>query len=568
MQRIKNFYKVITSILLSVLFLFIIAFSSCSITIDGRTYFNLSNIEYETFDDTKLVDTLDAAEALSKKLATMTEEDANGATGIAQTTLFISFLNTLTSELNSFANAFVIARITYFKDAADMEMANTYSSLLEKYTSYYNRYLSILGNIVDSPFGTLLSKEDIDFINKKAALSNNEQFVAKQKELNQLANEYIRAYNGKAYNTYTQADALDVAARLIQFAKVANESIAETSYTSYAEYAYAEVFERGFSPQQASVMTSYVKEYLSDLYYMLPNINEQEELIALSSINTKIDRAYSAKKQTVNLLFKDKIKEYANEIGGTMPKAFDYLNACELYQVGDKATSYNGAHTSMLPLYNSPYIYAKLKNNYSDLTTFIHEFGHFNAYYADAPNTSNYDIAEIHSQGNEFLFMDVYEKMGGSTLKKGMLKASLKSNIVYALNMGCLMDELQQYVYENADTLTPQDVCNKQNQLLEEYSLTAKVIGDPSFRYFWAAIPHTFEDPFYYISYAASLIPALELFELSESGHRADAIAAYNYIVSSDEKDYDALFRGAGLGGPFSEAVYPNIRDTLLLRTV
>ena len=184
--------------------------------------------------------------------------------------------------------------------------------------------------------------------------------------------------------------------------------------------------------------------------------------------------------------------------------------------------------------------------------------------YSTPDNTNNYDIAEIHSQGNEFLFMDAYNKIGGAALKTGMLKASLKSNIVYALNMGCLMDELQQYVYANADTLTPQDVCDKQEQLLVEYSLTAKVAEDPSFKYFWAAIPHTFEDPFYYISYAASLIPALELFELSESGKRAEAIKAYNYIVSSDEQDYDALFRGAGLGGPFSAEAYPSIRDAIL----
>ena len=563
MQRIKYFYKVITSILLSVLFLFIIAFSSCSLIIDGHTYFNLSKVQYEAVDDTKLNDTLTAAEALSKKIAVLGVEDLNSTNGVAQAALFLSFLSTLSEELNNYASSFVIARLIYFKDTSNAEMANTYATLMEKYSDYYNRYISILGNIVDSPFGSQLSEKDVNYIKKQSALSNNELFVSKQKQMTQLSNEYIALYNTRSYKGYTQDEVLDIAGRLIQLAKVANESIAETSYSSYAEYAYDVNFERGFSPQQASIMSNYVKEYLSPLYSRMSDFTV-EELTALSSLGTKIVTAYSTKQQTINLLFKDEIKEYANEMGGTMPKAFDYLNACELYQVGDKPTSHTGGHTAIIPSYNAPYIYLALKNSYSDMISFVHEFGHFNAIYADSPNTNNYDIAEIHSQGNEFLFMDAYNKIGGAALKKGMLKASLKSNIVYALNMGCLMDELQQYVYANADTLTPQDVCDKQEQLLVEYSLTAKVAEDPSFKYFWAAIPHTFEDPFYYISYAASLIPALELFELSESGKRAEAIKAYNYIVSSDEQDYDALFRGAGLGGPFSAEAYPSIRDAIL----
>lgn len=79
----------------------------------------------------------------------------------------------------------------------------------------------------------------------------------------------------------------------------------------------------------------------------------------------------------------------------------------------------------------------------------------------------------------------------------------------------------------------------------------------------WVLITHTFSMPLYYISYAASLIPALEIFEISLTD-RTLAIDIYNSFVEKGTKDtFLNTVKAAGLGSPFQEETISKIAESI-----
>lgn len=81
-----------------------------------------------------------------------------------------------------------------------------------------------------------------------------------------------------------------------------------------------------------------------------------------------------------------------------------------------------------------------------------------------------------------------------------------------SLIMGCMEDEFQQRIYERAEPWTPQELHDLYSQLQQEYGIDALYLV---FEGEWVTIRHTFESPFYYISYAVSQVPALCLWQES-----------------------------------------------------
>ena len=80
----------------------------------------------------------------------------------------------------------------------------------------------------------------------------------------------------------------------------------------------------------------------------------------------------------------------------------------------------------------------------------------------------------------------------------------------------------------------------------------------------WALISHTFQTPLYYISYAVSMVPALELYELSQEDP-AGARSAYFNILKRAPSD-QAAGRSAeqnGLSSVFAEATMKKIAALL-----
>ena len=181
-----------------------------------------------------------------------------------------------------------------------------------------------------------------------------------------------------------------------------------------------------------------------------------------------------------------------------------------------------------------PFIFMQWDNSFDNCSTITHEFGHFSHYYLNPHygwNRSDpLDIDEIDSQGLELLMLKNYDYFYGSR-KADSLQGSQLLEAIYIIISGCMEDEFQQTIYDSPD-MTLDEINQLYGRLAEEYGLAElfDYLGNE-----WVAIPHTFQSPLYYFSYAASMIVAVELWEL-EQENDSRAQDAYLTIQNRPEE--------------------------------
>ena len=247
-----------------------------------------------------------------------------------------------------------------------------------------------------------------------------------------------------------------------------------------------------------------------------------------------------------------------------MVEALQYLIDYELSVITDSESSKYGAFTTFFSNYDVPFIFIHEGNGYEDVFTFIHEFGHFYSNYLGGSDVARYaslDVKEIDSQANELLFLPKMKDLYPRTTYNGILKYKLYDYMSTLID-GCLYDEFQQYVYTH-------DIADV-DELNEAYLKISKTYGKGEdyyvidTRYVWVDVMHNFEAPMYYISYATSLVPALEIFQISLD-NRARAIDVYNSIASADPKlTFEETLAENGLNSPFEEQTIIDIVNAIV----
>jgi len=76
-------------------------------------------------------------------------------------------------------------------------------------------------------------------------------------------------------------------------------------------------------------------------------------------------------------------------------------------------------------------------------------------------------------------------------------------------------------------------------------------------------ISHTFQTPMYYISYAASMVPALELFELAQSDLEGAKNAYFRIIMRESYESLGDVLAQNGLAPVFAEDTIARIAQIL-----
>ena len=156
--------------------------------------------------------------------------------------------------------------------------------------------------------------------------------------------------------------------------------------------------------------------------------------------------------------------------------------------------------------------------------------------------------------------METYDELFGP-LADAARGARLLS-VLQSIISGCIEDEFQRAVYDNPD-MTLAQMNALYGALVEAYRYDEiYVTSDKA----WVEIPHTFSSPMYYISYAVSAVPALELFTRSQEDWNG-TVAQYLQLISEREA-YDTFAEtldAYGLIDPFEPQALGALFDTLAL---
>lgn len=319
-------------------------------------------------------------------------------------------------------------------------------------------------------------------------------------------------------------------------------------YDNYNDYMY-EAYSRDYTPEEIQSFADSVKNNLSDPYYYmqyvidwnadsLNQLYEPEDIFAIMS-------------------------EYIPQVSADLTEGLDYLIDNELYDISYSDVKMAGAFTSEFPYYNSACIVMQPNFNTYDLLTMVHEFGHFNADYLHG-SASSIDVAEVQSQGLEFLFMEHYEDIFGDGA--AALEEYVTYQLLYSFISGCLNNELETWAYTQED-LTLDALNAKSAELVQAYEHMEEGSWNLAYYSFaWVQIPHYFTSPCYYISYATSVAGAFAIRELALENPVA-AVNAYLAVANADpELGFSEVMDDAGLGDVLAPEQIQALGETLMER--
>lgn len=360
-----------------------------------------------------------------------------------------------------------------------------------------------------------------------------------------------------------------------------NKRIAQImGYDNYLEYAYENMYDRDYSYEDVKVIFDNVKRYISPAF-------------------TKIDSAVSAMIGEDDF-YKQTYADYLTYMGESFFSNYnankmlnDYIDLMAFTSNPDKQITfsdelnklmsegnlfrgdYEGAYVTSLYSLDLPVAYFG-SGYYSNSFTVAHEFGHFmNEIYSGGDYSQSFDLLEMHSQGNELLYLSYMKSLEGVMPEKSekfielYQLYSMLSTVMNAL----AVDAFEQAVYTNTYTGSGAKAIMEDGTITkDEYdTLYASIIKDLGGTgvmgtEYWRYV--TILSPCYYVSYSVSALSVLQLYPMANEDFdeaRDSYLKLFTYVDGYEsEDDYittEQTLLDAGLYSFTDPALYRSISN-------
>ena len=409
----------------------------------------------------------------------------------------------LVSEISELETLYVLCQNAYYRDVSNSWYREESEWMYECVNTIYDEFLQTVSRILNSDYGELLlarEGEELSWYAEYEAMTQEELDLAMREQ--QLTADYDQALFLEEENRYERIGEI-----FVELVGVRTETAAEYGYDNYADYAYELIYSRDYTTRDAAYLYSYVKEYVVPVYLELIQCFDSSVFDALDSFS------YGGEEELL-----DRLEPCMERISEELSEAYSYMREYHLYDWDVDERKMSIGYTTYLPLYQAPFTFNASDGSFYDVTTMIHEFGHYNEFYQNGQTKyyqiDSIDVSEVHSQALELLFLSYYPDIFPEIADEVTLYTlyAVLSGIVD----GCLYDEFQYEVYMNPQ-MTAQEITDRYRELAAEYGI--ELPG--SMAYQWMEVPHTFHQPMYYISYAVSAAAALEIWEVSLEDRQA-----------------------------------------------
>lgn len=415
-----------------------------------------------------------------------------------------------------------LAYIDFYAHPGDETLSDACRQLDSVLNEVNDALCTALSDALDGPAGSALRSyigED-----KATALVGYDEQTDRQREITERVSELTLQYNAliMEYLSYDE-ETEKIGALYRELVDLHNEEAQIVGYKDYADYAYEASYGRDFTPDDAAALCEavkpYARQYFGSLYY-------NEATYADFSADTDL-----TERELVGL-----VTQYMPRVSDDAAKAAAYMEKHGLYFMDSAERVSDLGFTTTLDQYNAPFIYLALYGDQNDIQSMFHEFGHYyDAYVNPVPDlllsVGSLDIFEIHSTGMEALSTGWYEDIYGEDADLARIR--FLDSALYTVFSGCLFDEFQRAVYADP-SLTPEQISQTFVTIARSYGLRS---FGKEFSHYWMQVNHNFESPFYYISYAVSMLASLQIYEMAENDWAA-AAGFYNDLVSLGAFDY------------------------------
>lgn len=479
-----------------------------------------------------------------------------------------------------------IAQLEYYIDLDNSEKQNNLTYMSEVRTEMVAGFYSLSRPIYDSMFR--------EFAYYGMTEKEIEEFIGDSDYMNDETYQALNASNTEIeikFNSLSNPAANPQVPEMYEQFVANNNRIAEIidpNYDSYVEYAYQEIYGRDYAYTDVASIVEYTKEYIVPVlkyvynawYGLWPSgyVSDGERNTFYAQITESFFDNYES-----NLHLNDYIDLLA--FSSNSDKQISFSD--EMDKMFEKGTyfrgDYEGAYVTYLYGVNTPIAY--FGPGYDNPFTVAHEFGHYmNEVYNENGINQSYDLLEMHSQGNEILFLHyLSDKLAGDytfDLVESYNMLNMLATVVTSLSV----DTFEQAVYANTYTGTYADIIMADGKIdSSEYDTLYKGIlidfdvytddgndeNDILTAEYWRYV--TIGSPCYYVSYAISALSVLQLYPMAGEDYDA-AIDSYlklfTYIdeveASGEYMTTEEILEYAGLYSFTDEELYASIYNYFL----
>lgn len=466
-----------------------------------------------------------------------------------------SLYKQMVQEIDKMQTVSAICDIAYYGDVSQTEEAERSAKIQQDLTDLSDQAYVVISELLDSSYRQVV----VDDIGEEAAkgYESYSQMSEREKNLNEQESKLVQEYdsnitaiystevNGEKWveDTLEQAyfggeidyemyesiyNALEkeknqaVTGIYLDLLKVRNQIAKENGYDSYPEYAYENIYGRDYETKDIATVCEAVKKYVVPLKAEVDALISEEEMAKI------YERVPFTSEETW-----EKIGEHISDIHPDLQEAYEVITENHLYDIDARDTKMDMGYTTNLNYYGVPFIFNSPYGNFMDLSTIVHEFGHYNQMYHQPEHllyeASSYDVSEIHSQGLELLFLDYLKDIYGEDSAKTVEIMTI-SAILSSVIDGCLYDEFQQIAFANEDWEAG-ELNMLFKELSEEYGYEYE--NGEKEAYNWVEVSHTFQSPMYYISYATSALSAIDIWAKSLTD-REKAVDTYMNVTAAE----------------------------------
>lgn len=451
---------------------------------------------------------------------------------------------TLYQTYYDFYTAYALSNIHYCQDLTDIYWDGEYTYCTENSAEVDAGMDQLLYALADCSLREELEADDFFgegfFDDYEGDSIWDETFTELMNQEAALENEYYalsaQVTNGDYYSdSFYKTCGAQMAELFVELVALRQEIAAYTGYDSYPQFAYDFYYYRDYTPEQAQQLLDDIQQELVPLYLNLPNNVWSPYYDSCSESDTF---AY--------------VEECANALGGTVADAFQLLKEANLYDITYSEKKYNASFEVFLMSYNEPFIFLNPTQTANDKLTFAHEFGHFCNDYASGGTTVGVDVAEIFSQGMEFLSLSYCKDT------KDLERMKLANSLCTFVEQSAYASFEQQVYALEGDELTAENVQALYEQVGTAYGLASW--GWDSRNY--VLITHFFTNPLYIISYVVSNDAALQIYQLEQKASGTGAKLLQDHLTTQ-EAYFLAFVESAGLENPFEKGRAAKIRKTM-----
>ncbi len=448
-----------------------------------------------------------------------------------------------TLQYQEYYTNYSLANINYCRDLTDIYWTDEYNYCLELSAQIDAGRDQLMYALAESPNREKLETEEYFgegfFDDYEGESIYDETFTGMMDQEAALISQY---YDLSAQAVDAQADSYyDVLAPrmcqvYVELVQLRQRIAAYAGYESYPDFAYDFYYTRDYTTAQERAYLAQVRQELVPIYRELYTYGVSG--IRLHSCEETETYGY--------------VQELATNMGGTVQEAFELMSEAGLYDITYSDNKYDASFEVFLGLYGEPYVFMNPTGQDHDFLTFTHEFGHFCNDYASYGSGVSVDVAEIFSQGLEYLSFFYVED------PRSLEKYKMLDSLCVYVEQSCYAD-FEQRVYDmDPDDLTVENVFDLFEQVGSEYGFDAWGVEGNMF----VGITHFFTNPCYVFSYVVSNDAAMQLYQL-EKAEQGAGLALYQEQLDTVEYCFLAFLESAGLESPFAQGRIQSVRDTL-----